>query len=604
MTPGAPQRVLVIDDNFSIHEDFRKILCPASTEAIDLARAALFREEPAAVTQPRFTVDSAFQGEEGCALVESALAEGRPYAVAFIDVRMPPGIDGIETAERLWQICPELQVVICTAHSDYSWEEMVARLRRRAQLLILTKPFAPVEVLQLACALNEKWELSRQAIDRLEETERTVEERTREVRETNQRLVTEIAQRKEAEQHLLRAQRLESIGTLASGIAHDLNNVLSPILLSAQLLHDEWSSPDREDLVGAIESGALRAAGIVRQVLTFARGIDGQRLPLQPKQVIQEIKTIIGETFPRSIKIECELGKDLWLIESDSTQMHQVLMNLCVNARDAMPTGGTLRITAGNFEADAGYASMIPAAHAGSYVRLSIADTGTGMSRELIDKIFDPFFTTKAPGKGTGLGLSTVAGIVRSHGGFIDVRSKIGSGTTMDIFLPAACAGASEPARVEEAEPPMGNGELILVVDDEADIRNTTQALLTSRGYRVIAAADGAEALSISAKQRNGIAAVVTDLLMPIVDGIALCRALRKIDPEVRIVAVTGCLENARTQELLSLNLCSVLSKPYQTGVLLAALHAALSSRTKHRQAFDAPAGRAQTPAKGIQLCA
>jgi len=595
-------RILIIDDNFSIHEDFRKILCRASTRAIDLARASLFGDEVPG-TVPSFQVDSALQGEEGCALVGRALAEGRPYAVAFVDVRMPPGMDGIETAERLWQLCPELQVVICTAHSDYSWEDMVARLKHRAQLLILTKPFSSIEVLQLACSLNEKWVLARQALDRLAETERIVEERTGELRETNHRLSTEITQRKEAEQHLLRAQRLESIGTLASGIAHDLNNMLSPILLSAGMLHLKAYAGDRKALVGTIESSALRAAGIVRQVLTFARGIDGERIPLQPRKLIQEIRTIIAETFLRKIAIECELGSDLWLIKGDPTQMQQVLMNLCVNARDAMPGGGTLRISAENFEADASYASMIPAARAGSYVRLRVSDTGTGIPREVIDKIFDPFFTTKAVGQGTGLGLSTVAGIVRSHGGFTEVRSESGKGTTFDVFLPVACGNAPVQSCREEPDVPPGSGELILVVDDEIEIRNTTRAILTGRGYRVLTAADGAEAIAIYAKQKDKIRAVITDLNMPVVDGVALCRALRKIDPEVRIVAASGCPEGVRSQALLALNLCSVLSKPFQSGTLLAALHAALSSRYR-RLPLDPVAPFYQSTTEKPLLCA
>ncbi len=569
---NASQRLLVIDDTEAIHDDFRKIFAPSGTDAADRAEADFFGGEIPRMAEGGFALEFAFQGAEGCALLERAVVEGREPALAFVDVRMPPGMDGIETAERLWQISPELQVVICTAYSDYSWQEMVARCSRRDRLLILKKPFAGIEVLQLACALGEKWELAQQARDRLEETERIVVERTRE-------LLDEMARRKEAEQHLLRAQRLESIGMLASGMAHELNNMLSPILLSAELLHQEWPAATREQFVRTIETSARRAAGVVRQVLTFARGIDGERRLLQPKRLVREIEKIIGETFPKGIAIESDLDDDLWLIEGDATQLHQVLLNLCVNARDAMSAGGTLRLAAENFEADASYASMRAEATPGRYVRLHISDTGSGIPRELIDKIFDPFFTTKPTGQGSGLGLSTAAGIVKSHEGFINVMSEPGQGTLFEIFLPAARANASDATGKIEAMPVDGRGELILVVDDEEEIRNVTEAVLAQHGYRTMSAADGAEALTSYARERENISAVITDMMMPVVDGIALSRALKTMNPAVRIIAASGHMAAARAKELDSLNVCRVLDKPFCTNALLGALHDALAPR-------------------------
>ncbi len=568
MSVHTNHRLLVIDDTRAIHEDFRKILCPAP-EPMDEASAEFFGGPAPVSTQPDFAIDSAFQGEEGVAMLSSALDEGRPYAVAFVDVRMPPGIDGIQTVEQLWQLCPELQVVICTAYSDYSWQEMIDRLGQRDQLLILKKPFASVEALQLACALCEKWKLTQEANDRLAETERVVEERTRELR-------AEMVQRQEAEAHLLRAQRLESIGTLASGIAHDLNNMLSPILMSVGVLRAILAE-DAQELASMIETSAERAAEVVKQVLTFARGAQGERLPLAPKHLIREIEKIVAETFPRAIQVQRNIASDLSLIEGDSTQLHQVLLNLCVNARDAMPDGGILRIEADDFDVDEQYASTTPGARVGRYVRLRVSDTGSGIPKHLLEKIFDPFFTTKPLGKGTGLGLSTVIGIVKSHQGFLDVQSQPGNGTTFEIFLPTALAGAPAVAHQQEKASPIGHGELILIVDDESVIRKVTQSMLAQNGYRTLVASDGAEALTLFANQTEHVAAVVTDVMMPLVDGVALCRALRVMDPEVRIIAATGCGEENRLQELRSLNIGRVLGKPFTAGSLLTALEETLT---------------------------
>jgi len=570
------RRILVVDDNRAIHDDFRKILCPTGSE-IDEAEADFFGEAMPVSEQPEFEVDSAYQGAEGVAAMTRALEEGRPYAVAFLDVRMPPGADGIQTAEMLWKLCPELQIVICTAYSDYSWQEMIGRLGNRDRLLVMKKPFSSVEALQLACALCEKWRLTQEARDRLAETERIVEERTRELREANGRLQAEMEQRERAEGQLLRAQRLESIGTLASGIAHDLNNMLSPVLLSLDLL--KVGLPEASgDLLATVETCAQRAASMVKQVLTFARGVEGERLPLEPKYLIREIEKIVAGTFPRQIKLETRIAADLPLIKGDSTQLQQVLLNLALNARDAMPDGGTLRIEADLFEVDELYASANPGARIGQYARLRVSDMGTGMQKQVIDKIFDPFFTTKPLGKGTGLGLSTVLGIVKSHEGFLDVRSKVGQGSTFEVFLPVA---DTEPSPVVLPEKPAnigGRGQMVLIVDDEVAVRKTTEIMLSQHGYRTMTAADGVEALAIYAERGGSIDAVFTDVMMPLVDGVALSRALRKMNPEVRIIAATGAAEESRKQELKALNVSRVLGKPFTTGTLLAALEEAFAS--------------------------
>lgn len=572
-------RILVIDDNRRIHEDFRKILCPPDADdAIDRLEAEFFGEHAKKLPEPIFFVDSAFQGEEGITKVQGALDCDQPYAVAFVDVRMPPGIDGIETAERLWRIDNAVQIVICTAHSDYSWQEMMRRFRLPDRLLVLKKPFTAVEALQMASALGAKWLLERQARAHLGETERIVAERTRELREAAGRLKAEVNQHEQTQRHLLRAQRLECIGTLAGGIAHDLNNLISPITLSAQMLHNPLSEAARHEMVCIVENCAERAAGIIRQVLTFARGIEGERIALQLRHLIREVEDIASETFPRLIKIRTCAPAHVRLVEGDATQLQQVLMNLCVNARDAMPEGGTLTITADNFDVDDSYSSMTPDARPGPHVRLQVADTGVGIPSGQLEKIFDPFFTTKPIGKGSGLGLSSVAGIVKSHGGFVEVRSEVGKGTTFDVFLPASVSNA-EAIKGEETVTslPVGHGELILVVDDESDIRHITHAALTQHGYRTLLAEDGAEAISIYAQQSDKIDAVLTDLLMPTVDGITLCRAMRNIDPKGSIIVSTGEGGEEKLAELQELNVSSVLNKPFTVSMLLNALQKALS---------------------------
>jgi signal transduction histidine kinase len=569
-------RILVIDDNRAIHDDFRKILDPLAS-GIDHAEAEFFDEAPApALDLPTFEIESAFQGDEGVTALRKALEQGRPYAMAFVDVRMPPGMDGIETVEALWELCPELQIVICTAYSDYSWQEMVDRLRYRDRLLVLKKPFAAVEALQIACALCEKWTLTQEAREHLARTEHVVEERTRELRESNERLIAEIKQREEAESQLRRAQRIESIGTLASGMAHDLNNMLAPILIAADLLRGQLVD-ESQDLISMIETSATRAAGVVKQVLTFARGADGESIPLQSGHLIREMKKIITETFPRHIHLQLHVADTLPLIQGDPTQLHQVLVNLCVNARDAMPDGGNLRIEANVLDVDEQYASGMPGARVGRYVRVRISDTGMGIQPHLLEKIFDPFFTTKPLGQGTGLGLSTVIGIVKSHEGFLDVTSQPGKGTTFEVCLPAIPDLDAANANKEPIPTRAGHGELILVVDDESAVRRATESVLTRHGYRTITAADGAEALSIFARQPRQIAAVFTDVMMPFVDGITLCRALQKLNPEVRIVAATGSGEEKSVQQLRLLNVSQVLAKPFTSATLLAAIDEALN---------------------------
>jgi PAS domain S-box-containing protein len=389
---------------------------------------------------------------------------------------------------------------------------------------------------------------------------------------------SDITEKKKLESQFLRAQRLESIGTLASGIAHDLNNVLAPILMSIDLLQDALSNEKEHGILSSMETSARRGAEIVKHLLTFARGIEGKRILIQTKHLIAELATILRGTIPKDISITTSTSPDLWVVLGDSTQLHQVLLNLCVNARDAMPKGGTLRITAGNVELDEQYTSMSPEAKAGPYVRIDVIDTGAGIPPEHLDKIFDPFFTTKEPGMGTGLGLSSTIGILKSHGGFVTVQSQLDQGTTFSIYLPARPFERDDAQVPRTAAADGGLGELVLVVDDEASIRNVTQRTLQHRGYRTLVAEDGAQALALFVQHQEELDIVITDLAMPFMDGLALVRAIKKMRPTTRIIISTGHGQSEKIAELKSMGLRTFLNKPYTADRLLSALREELSS--------------------------
>jgi two-component system cell cycle sensor histidine kinase/response regulator CckA len=384
---------------------------------------------------------------------------------------------------------------------------------------------------------------------------------------------TDVTEKKKLEMQLLRAQRLENIGTLASGVAHDLNNILTPILICAETLRGDMTDEDRESALALIEESAQRGANVVKQVLTFARGVEGERVSITPSHLVHEMVDIAQRTFPKSIEITSCCPEDLWSLKGDPTQLHQVMLNISVNARDAMPTGGKLDFVLENFVVDKQYAATTPEATPGPYVLLHISDTGSGMPQETIDRIFDPFFTTKDPGRGTGLGLSTAVGIVKSHGGFISVNSEVGKGTIFKIFLPAEVSPQNllpKEARVASAP---GNGELVLVIDDEENILQATKKVLEKHNYRVISASDGAEAVALFEQQMGAIKVVLTDISMPHMDGVAAVRALRRIKPDVPIIGCTGEAQQARLIELQALNVSNFLIKPFSAANLLAAVH-------------------------------
>jgi PAS domain S-box-containing protein len=821
-SPDVP-RILVIDDNRAIHDDFRKILCPSSNGQLDELEAALFSKEETAVKPPVFEMDSACQGQEGLAMLEQALREGRPYWMAFVDVRMPPGWDGVETITRLWEAAPDLQVVICTAYSDYSWNRLTSRLKHRDRLVILKKPFDTVEVLQLAAAMTEKWRLLQQSKLRMEQLEMLVADRTQALCQTSDSLKTEILSRKRAaealsetekryqllfrqnplpmwvfdletlgflavneaavekygysanefasmnlrdlvapehapdfeqwiaggkisaptsglivkhlkqdgtpvtaeiisravtfsgrpaklalandvterkkaedrireqaalldlasdailvqdlsgkirfwnkgaerlygwsaaqaignqkaalfpkqdapalaadrqvllargewtgelrrhtkagrevivssrwtllrdergqpcsvliidtditenkklESQFLRAQRIEGIGTLATGMAHDLNNILAPILMSAGYLRWDIPPEEREKAIGRIEQSVKRGADIIQQVLTFGRGIEGERAAINPADLLAEVAEIAGQTFPKTINLAVDSPPGLLPLMGDRTQIHQALLNLCVNARDAMPKGGRLTLRASSTTVIEPMPALPSPAPPGPYIVFEVTDTGCGIDPADRERIFDPFFTTKEVGKGTGLGLSTTLGIVQSHHGVVTVESEPNRGTTFKIFLPVSPETPCEIKPKINRLPPRGEGEVILIVDDEQDVIAGMRQLLEQHNYRVIAAADGQEALAVIERRKERIDALVTDIMMPAMDGMTLIRAMRAVLPDLKIIASSGLGTDTdghfHEQELKSLGVASFLPKPYGTEKLLIALH-------------------------------
>jgi len=390
---------------------------------------------------------------------------------------------------------------------------------------------------------------------------------------------SDLTEKKKLEEQFLRAQRMESIGTMAGGIAHDLNNVLAPILLSVEMLKLTCEDEGAQKTLVTLQNSVERGANLVSQVLNFARGVEGQRVPVNVGHLIHDLVKVMQETFPKNLTIEHNPAANLWNVIGDPTQIHQVLLNLCVNARDAMPTGGTLMIGAESIVIDESYASMNLNARAGSYVVIKVGDSGTGIPQEIQERVFEPFFTTKETGKGTGLGLSTTAAVVKGHNGFINLYSEVGKGTKFRVYLPAdASQEAIEEQSIEQTRLPRGKGELILVVDDEENIRNVAKSTLERFGYSVMVAAHGAEAIAIYVQNQSAISVILTDMAMPIMDGPTMIIALKSINPDVRIIGSSGMTANGVLAKAVGAGVEHFVPKPYSADVLLKTIRAILDS--------------------------
>jgi two-component system cell cycle sensor histidine kinase/response regulator CckA len=389
-------------------------------------------------------------------------------------------------------------------------------------------------------------------------------------------IYTDITEKKRLEAQFLRAQRLESIGTLAGGIAHDLNNVLAPIIMGMDLLRLSITDAEGLKLLETIQNTAKRGSHLIRQVLSFARGLDGKRVPVDLESLLHEVERILADTFPKNIRLHVRPAPGGSKVIGDPTQLHQVLINLCVNARDAMPQGGQLDISTSTEVVDGESIAGYPEPKPGAYRLISVSDTGMGIPESHRDRIFDPFFTTKEIGKGTGLGLATVLAIVKGHGGFIQVQSELNQGTTFRVFLPACDGGGQAEPSLAATGSPRGRGETVLVIEDEPSVRVVTTQTLEAFGYKVLAAADGAEAIQLHQTHKDDIRVVLTDLMMPGMDGAEAIRILRARDPRLKIIATSGIGVDSSDHAQPLEGVDHFLAKPYTAPTLLAAIQGVL----------------------------
>lgn len=392
---------------------------------------------------------------------------------------------------------------------------------------------------------------------------------------------TDITDKLRLQDQFLRVQRMENLGMLSAGIAHDLNNILAPILMGAPLLRNGASDPADLQVIETLENSAQRGAALVRQILAFARGTGGERQEIHLKEAVGEVLSVVQATFSKSIELVENLSPDLWLINANPTKIHQVLLNLCVNARDAMPNGGTLRLNASNCVLDAIPAKYRTAVAGGAHVLIEVSDTGTGMEADVVARIWEPFFTTKLPQAGTGLGLSTARAIVEEHNGWIEVQTQPGQGTTFRIYLPALQTTPEEHAHSTHPFVPPARGELILVADDEGPVRDLVSTILTRQRYRVLSARDGIETVTLFSQHRDEIRVVITDVDMPGMRGAVSSRIIRQFNPSIRILAVSGTASLGHKIPEHAEFADAFLSKPFESERLISTVHRLLHSGPK-----------------------
>lgn len=728
-SPVRNRRILIVDDSPAIHDDFKKILVRSNPAGNDFenAEANLFGpSEKVAGNEQDFELTSAFQGEEALATVSTAVKAEQPFAMAFVDVRMPPGWDGIETIVQLWKVDPDLQVILCTAYSDYSWRDLCSRIGATDRMVILKKPFDAIEVLQLANALVEKWRLLQQTRREVQNLEQLVGERTHELRTSNEQLRAEVRQRQTAEQELRGAQeklkhflskspavlyslkfeagrltpawvsdnfaaltgrkiedwyqqmkegtfveesdrtivseslqnlparnhislqyrirradntvrwvrddcqllrdeeqqpveiigcwtditerkqleeqlrqsqKMEAFGQLAGGVAHDFNNLLTIIKGYVSVLGDEDCPAEKwAPCLNAIAKATDRAAHLTGQLLTFSRRQLFQPKPLALDKIVADtshmLQQLVGESI--TLKTECKAGDAS--VTADSNMLEQVLINLTANARDAMPHGGQLTLATSPCDIDSAHIRQHHEARSGPHVCLSVTDTGCGIAPENMSRLFEPFFTTKDIGKGTGLGLASVYGTIKQHEGWIEVSSRKGKGTSFKIFFPVSSVPVVPAEALTPVRSARGGGETILIVEDEAGLRELFSLTLQQLGYRVFAECSGAKALRSWSSRLDQIDLLLTDLVMP--DGVSgwkLASALQAEKPDLKAIYMSGHSADANGLASSATKNIRFLAKPFSVQTLAEAVRNCLDEAKQFIKGTAKPQPALQT---------
>ena len=561
------RRILVVDDNPSIHSDFRKILAPDFSGKIDTLaklRRELFDEADPIEGTEKFDLYSAIHGEEGLEMVRQALEREEPYALAFIDIRMPPGWDGIETTSRIWQEDPNIQVVLCTAYADYSREEMLSELGPTDQWVILKKPFDPIEVRQLAHALTRKWDFRREQQAQLSLLEQMVLERTKELQSSNELLRKEIQNREQIESELRQVQKLEALGRLAAGVGHEINNPLSFLITNLdyvtehlqdlfQSIQDEKSS----QLLSALEEsrvGADRIKKIVSDLKTFSWSDDDELGAVDLGSVLKLATSMVRNEIRPRARLVTNIGS-VPPVHANRSRLEQVFVNLLANAAQSLPEGRAQdnEINVHCFVQDQ------------ETVLVEVSDTGPGIPNEDLHRIFDPFFTTKQVGEGTGLGLSICHRIVNNLGGSIRIDSQEGRGTTVRVTLLVSKEKLDQPkpeARVEKPIPPQEKiCARILVVDDDDLVARSLQRALST--HQVNVTSSGRQAIDLCKEQEFEV--VLCDVMMDDFTGKDVFEELQKARPgyEERIIFITGGAYTSTTMDFLKQVPNDYLEKPF-----------------------------------------
>ncbi|OVE80626.1 hypothetical protein BVY04_05420 [bacterium M21] len=682
MTPGKGFRVLVVDDYESIHDDFRRVLMPEENKHTnklkELEGNLLGVIGSSKVSLPEYRLDFASQGEQAIEFVEQACTSRDPYALAFVDMRMPPGINGIETIQKLWAVAPGTEIVICTAYSDHSWEEMRSELPNHDRFLVLKKPFDTIEVSQMAAALTEKWHLARQVEEQVDELEaqkehlavtvmsigdgvivadntgrltmmnpaaekltgweqdqaigqpvsriyQVLNETTHEIcdglveqvlarqlpflrvsghakavrRDGSEvwvadnaapirgkqgdvigvvLVIRDVTQKRRVEEEQAKLQKLESIGILAGGIAHDFNNLLTVMRGHLELAHRQVDGNSKlHHHLKRTEGACISAGGLTKQLLTFSKGGN----PVRQTACVDDCVRDTADFVLHGANVKCtfDLSKDLWPARVDTGQISQVIQNLLINSRQAMPAGGTIAVTMRNVpELEAKTMEL----ESGTFIEIAIKDEGIGMDEESQNRIFEPYYTTKKTG--SGLGMAVCHSIITKHGGSIKVASILGKGTTFTIHLPALPEETVvRRSAVDDLDLPINAH--ILLMDDKLEVLQVTQVMLEGLGCSVECADDGGvaiEAFNAASKAGDPHDLLLVDLTVPGgIGGLEVLNKIKECSPETPVIVTSGYSDDVIMAKYEEYGFSARVEKPFMISELARAICQCLENRNE-----------------------